>query len=1428
MDIQDEVAGPIEFQIIDWNHSDYDFDECDLTNNDNDIEDNGNGRKTTLRYLIKMFGRMRDGRSVSVNVRNYTPSFYVKLPVGVKKSNIDSIKEIFTPYLSSIHTIKLIKRKDFWGFTNNADFFFLHINFLNVRSLRMMEKILTTKTFRVSGIGRWTPKLYQSNIEPYLRFIHAKNIRSCGWVRIETYDIDEEIQRTTCDINVSVDWKDVESIESSDTAPFVLSSFDIECTSSHGDFPVPKKDYLKTSRELLELYRKSSGLTPTKLHETFVKALTNIYNSQPSDTADLSIVYPKRNVNLKAINRLFKEHASDIINICGGLVQIHVPDDVFDKVEDDNNIVWNIRRDELYDSTVAESVEGDDADRVEGDGAAGDIDSDGVEEDGYDVDEDAEDGGDDADADDDADDLDAAHTAFQRYFGKSKSKNEDAVKLANDKIVKQLNYKLTHNLPALEGDPVIQISLVAQKVGEFQFERYIFTLDTCDPIPGIIVYECKTERELIIKWAEKVAEVDPDIITGYNIFGFDLFYLYSRAKELGITKQFLQPLSRILSKPSEYVVKQLASSALGDNVLRIINMPGRVSVDLMKVVQKDHKLDSYKLDSVAGYFMMGNVLESQPYTHRILSDNIYAVEVGTYLRLDTHKMMVTGIEPAAKKGYWITFETAPPPLDRFADRHWYLAKDDITPQQIFACQAGTSTDRALIAKYCVQDCNLCNYLVMKLSILPNNFGMATVCSVPLSYIFMRGQGIKIFSFVTKICNDKGYLIPTIRPDEKNNCLRFEGAIVLDLEPGIYIDEPISVLDYASLYPSCMISENISQDTIVLDPQYDNLPGVEYVDIEYDEFKEVVEWSTKPDGKKVSKKSVVKTGVRYCRFAQNNKGIIPLILQDLLVQRKLTRKRIEEQAVVLTNGKRYVGNIVSGGGGGDAPLVFKTAHETLTFEPSEVDSVGDAYDDFQKAVFDGLQLAYKITANSVYGQMGAKTSSLYMQDIAACTTAMGRRMILNAKEFLENKYDVRVIYGDTDSLFCIFKNEVYDEETGRMRKLLGKEAISASIANAQKASKDYRETRLKRPHDLEYEKTFYPFIIFAKKKYVGNKYEFDNKKYKQTSMGIVLKRRDNANILKHIYGGVLDILLDTQNIPSSLSFLNKQLTDLIEGRVSLEQLIITRQLRGMYADPKKIAHKVLADRMKERDPGSAPQTNDRIPFVYILTSDAPKGTKVLQGDRIEHPAWIREKNLQPDYHHYITNQIMNPLCQLFALVLPQLPGYKARMDTTIAKTRELVSKGKTANEIRQHIYKDKCNLAEVLLFQPFLKKLENKKKGQTEIDSFFRPSSSQAKGSTKTVLENLGRRLESAAPKELLEPLPLDIASVPFAAALPKSTTSKSTSKETTSSKETASKEATRPTKPKKVKYNATSLVEEGMKEIRKKEREAKKAAKVAK
>ena len=90
-------------------------------------------------------------------------------------------------------------------------------------------------------------------------------------------------------------------------------------------------------------------------------------------------------------------------------------------------------------------------------------------------------------------------------------------------------------------------------------------------------------------------------------------------------------------------------------------------------------------------------------------------------------------------------------------------------------------------------------------------------------------------------------------------------------------------------------------------------------------------------------------------------------------------------------------------------------------------------------------------------------------------------------------------------------------------------------------------------------------------------------------------------------------------------------------------IITKTLRSYYKNPQQIPHNVLAQRIGKRDPGNKPNSNDRIPYVFIINPDAE-----TQGDRIETPDFVKKHGLKVDYGHYITNQIQKPVMQIFEL------------------------------------------------------------------------------------------------------------------------------------------------------------------------------------
>ena len=265
--------------------------------------------------------------------------------------------------------------------------------------------------------------------------------------------------------------------------------------------------------------------------------------------------------------------------------------------------------------------------------------------------------------------------------------------------------------------------------------------------------------------------------------------------------------------------------------------------------------------------------------------------------------------------------------------------------------------------------------------------------------------------------------------------------------------------------------------------------------------------------------------------------------------------------------------------------------------------------------------------------------------------------------------------------------------------------------------------------------FYPFILFSKKKYVGNLYETDVNKYKQKSMGIVLKRRDNAQIVKNVYGGIINIILNKQDLNESVKFLKDELTDLINNKIDIKNLILSKTLKSTYKDPTKIAHKVLADRIGARDYGNKPAVNDRIQYIYIKVPNA-----ILQGDRIETPEFIKENNLTPDYLHYITNQIMKPVLQLYYLCMDQLPNYGKDENYWNNLDEELKLKNMYIDDKRRQnrITNLKLNYIQELLFEEFISVLKEPKEKKLPSQSAIKNKVEEIKGdliSTIKVIQN---------------------------------------------------------------------------------------------
>ncbi len=1571
---------PISFQITDWRSFDYKPPY-------NPDTDKGRYRKE---FRAQLFGVTSKGRSVSAVIYGFKPFFFAEIPEDWSEGKvvqlIKTINKLVPEYeTKSLISYNIIKKKKFRGFTNNTYYPFIKFEFHSQSGFNKYKRVLENDI--VLGGQKINLPLYESNLEPIMRLMHITDIEPAGWVQLLKYTVTDE-PNSTCQIDLVANVKHLKKVDSSGIAPLIVLSFDIESDSSHGDFPQAKKKYTKLATDIINHHQKArstiaklqkSGDNPQKLEYLsnliqdkrkyfydLIKA--GFLKETPFRDEEIHYVYTKDGAKPK--DSTIEKMMDDVLKICDRTeISIRANRQLKEGVQ---KVLrrWVNKKDKFKpDETMANEKDVYELEEIIRQVAK-------------------------------SDKLDI-NTLYSKVFNK-------------DVCITLLTNLFDKNFPKVDGDPVIQIASVVYKYGDPSVSyRHIVTLDTCDPIEGAEVISCADEAEVLMEWAKFINRLDPDIMTGYNIFGFDYSFLYFRAKELGCLSEFSK-ISRLPDYEAPLVEKNLSSAALGENTMHFIDMIGRVQIDLLKVIRRDHNLGSYKLDSVAEHFISGKITgmrKNDPQWIEI--KNTSEIDTGNYIIIRQakdgdkfnrgDKIQVLAKESKDGKD-WIKLDI--PFEEKVLGKKpmWGLGKDDVNYKDIFELQkTGGPSGRRIIAVYCIQDCVLCIRLIQKLEIIANNIGMANVSIVPFSYIFLRGQGVKIFSLVAKECQAHDFLIPVLKgkdnkykeneeektiktkeqeikqlinalgedepdigistgdgdiyvnslgegdDDEFSKNFRrggdnnyqigeldtigqdsgfvpddddgYEGAIVLPPRPGIYLNEPVSVLDYGSLYPSSMISENLSHDSIVLDPAFDNLPGYTYGEVTYD----IKKWIDK-DKKSLGKHTV---GQKTCRFVQFPdgpdgkpvKGIIPLILQKLLAARKFYKKKKDADP-----------------------------------------------DPFKKTVWEGLQLAYKVTANSLYGQIGARTSPIYLKDVAASTTATGRGLLTLARDFVLANFDgAHIIYGDsvigstplllrnsktneiyiesinnltdkyshrddnketcelndietwtekgwtkiqrvirhklspnkklfritthtgsvvvtddhsllnpngekvspkdikignellhsfpdlsnainnnnihkwlndmstdikqkdmmsamkaymfhksmgsnvlihtcpndinsyyivinydtideiikyenkiknieewtfpeeyvydlttdnhhfhagvgslivhnTDSIFIKFKLE---DENGNT--LSGVRALQKSIDTGLEAE-HLIQKYLKPPHVLEYEKTFWPFILFTKKRYVGNLYETDVNEFTQKSMGIVLKRRDNAPIVKYVYGGIIDSILNKKSLELSIDFLRQSLLDLIEDKFDLQMLVISKTLRSTYKDPESIAHKVLADRMGERDPGNKPQSNDRIPYIYIKVKTKGPKDKVLQGDKIEFVNYVRENKLKPDYLTYLENQIMKPVSQIYELAVSQLPGFNK--DEDYFERLEVRYKDKYSDKSEDFIH-DKLQEAkqkevEALLFQDALRKAKNQKANLQEISSWLIQSETNDEINNITEISELDDENNSNSDKKIVK------------------------------------------------------------------------------
>lgn len=815
--------------------------------------------------------------------------------------------------------------------------------------------------------------------------------------------------------------------------------------------------------------------------------------------------------------------------------------------------------------------------------------------------------------------------------------------------------------PDKPGDKVFQISCVISRYGESQdkYEKYLLTLGQPDQhVVGdeVLIYMYDTEADLLTGFTDFIREENPNIIVGYNILGFDIPYMIDRAKFNMCIFNFDQQGFHKYAHAREKTIKW-SSSAYKNQEFQFLDAEGRVFVDLLPLIKRDFKFSNYKLKTISEHFI-GQTKD-----------------------------------PLSVKGIFKCYRIG------------------VTKNKDGEYSKKARKAISIVGKYCVQDSELTVKLMDKLQTWTGLTEMAATCCVPIFTLYTQGQQIKVYSQLYKYCMYENIVVEkdTYQVSESE---RYVGAHVFPPVPGQY--NQVVPFDFASLYPTTIIAYNIDYHTWVSDDSdipdekchvmhWEDHIGCEHdpkvirkmelgkvIEKEQEKIKKIREKKNKTVDKmrkkelgdevqklvdelkpyvkersdlNKSKPKIPMCAKRYYRFLKEPLGVLPTIIQNLLDARAHTRN------VDMVNTKKKISELETNG-------------EDNT---KEIESLNNLL-----GVLDKRQLAYKVSANSMYGAMGVRRGYLPFMPGAMCTTYMGRKNIEITADTIVKKFGGQLVYGDTDSNYINFP---------LMEGKSDEELWDYSEFVADELTKLFPP-----PINLQFEDQLYPFFfILTKKRYMYRKIE---KKRGQLiysdsigKKGVLLARRDNSNFVRVIYEGVINHIADKTPRDDVLYWVLEQINKMFSGCNPYTDFVVTKAVGnsgGLQAEAftnEKGVRKakvgdytvpILSSIPSEREEQLKNKGAENEEEYYLLSLPAQvqlaermqrRGNRVDAGSRLEylitgpdkHTAkqyekvecaeyYSKHKNaIKIDYFYYL-KALANPLDQVLTVAYPGIVDF----------------------------------------------------------------------------------------------------------------------------------------------------------------------------
>ncbi|XP_033741299.1 uncharacterized protein LOC117328070 [Pecten maximus] len=474
-------------------------------------------------------------------------------------------------------------------------------------------------------------------------------------------------------------------------------------------------------------------------------------------------------------------------------------------------------------------------------------------------------------------------------------------------------------------------------------------------------------------------------------------------------------------------------------------------------------------------------------------------------------------------------------------------------------------------------------LIDQLDLIGRTSEFARVFGIEFYHVLSRGSQYRVESMMLRLAKPLNY-IPVSPSVHQRARMRAPECIALTLEPeSRFYADPVVVVDFQSLYPSIMIAHNYCFSTC--------LGRLRWLD---------------------------KAHEGPIEFGCTHLKIPPSVL-----------KKLENDITVSPNGVVFVQQHVRKG-------VISAMVEEILNTRLMVKKAMKSYkkDKALCKLLDARQMGLKLIANVTYGYTGANFSGrMPCIEVADSIVRKARETLERAIKLVEDtpRWGARVVYGDTDSMFIELK--------GRSKEEAFK--IGYEICNAVTAANP-------KPMKLKFEKVYLPCILQTKKRYVGFSYETpDQKEPIFDAKGIETVRRDACPAVAKILERTIKTLFTTRDVSQAKRYVQTQCRKLMEGKVSLQDLVFAKEYRGMagYKPGACVPALEISKKSLQHDRRSEPRVGERVPYVIVYGSP---GLPLIQ--LVRTPAdLLTDPSLRLNATYYITKQILPPLDRIFSLM-----------------------------------------------------------------------------------------------------------------------------------------------------------------------------------